>query len=119
MEEIKEASRKSTPRRKAKYSSKIPHLELVGQSMIELRRYKAKKILSRQVLLVTVQDNYPSNLSVYQRRKLEHPISDPHGQELVIKTLQKSSCVYRNEDDGSSKTSILPINVSYFIKVCR
>ena len=116
MEEINETLKKNTPKKR---QSKIPHLELFGKSMLELRRYKVKKILSRQVLLVAVQHHYQSSLSVHQRRKLELPASEPNGQELVIKTMQKSSCVFRNEEDGFSKTSILPINVSYMTKLVR
>ena len=104
MEEMKETSQKSTPKRKNKTSSKIPHLELFGKSMLELRRYKVKKILSHQVLLAA-QHNFRPSLSIQQGRKVDyHARESNNGEEVVIKTLQKSACVFRVEEDKFSKT---------------
>ena len=118
LEDMNESVQKRTPKRKSKTSSKIPHLELFGQSMLELRRYKIKKVLSHEVLLAVQYDNL-SGLGVQQQMKKEHQKGAADGNEVVIKTIQKSACVYRIEDDTFSRTSILPISVSYMTKLVR
>ena len=118
MDELKELYQQSPSRTKSKRSSKIPHLDLFGKNMLELRRYKIKKILSSQVLLAD-QHNYPTSS---QNRRLESPSSsslNSSHNEVVIKTLQKSSHVYKSDELGFTKKSILPINVSYMTKLIR
>ena len=118
MEELKEVYQQSPSKRKHKRSSKIPHLDLFGKSMLELRRYKVKKILSYQVLLADQHSHQCSS----RKGMIEPPTtSSLHsgGNEVVIKTLQKSSYVYKSDEHGLNKTSLLPINVSYMTKLIR
>ena len=118
LEDLNEACPRGASKGKLKISSKIPHLELFGKSMLELRRYKVKDIFSHQVVLA-VQYNYHSSLNIQQRRRLEQYTTEPNGEDVVIKTLQKSAFVFKPEDDKHSKTSILPINVPFMARLLR
>ena len=118
MDNIKEEYNKSNTKedKSRQIRSRIPHLDLFGKTMQELRRYKIKKILSNQVLLA-IQQNFSSSLDTRKPRG-KHGV-ESKGDEVVIKTLQKTARVYRLEDDQLAKTSILPVNVSYMSKLLR
>eukprot|EP00090_Calanus_glacialis_P046059 TRINITY_DN8859_c0_g1_i2.p1 TRINITY_DN8859_c0_g1~~TRINITY_DN8859_c0_g1_i2.p1 ORF type:complete len:537 (-),score=148.11 TRINITY_DN8859_c0_g1_i2:127-1737(-) len=81
---------------KTKKSSKrsvgIPHLQLFGQ-LSELKQYKVKNILANKIILA---ENVQSS------------------QLVIFKTLHKSPAVYKK-----SKTSLLPINISYMVRLLK
>ena len=86
----KEAEMKS--RKVSKKPLGIPHLQLFGQ-LDELKEYKVKNIIANKIILA-------ENLKT---------------TDLVIfKTLHKSPAVYRK-----SKTSLLPINISYMVRLLK
>ena len=86
----KEAEMKS--RKVTKKPLGIPHLQLFGQ-LDELKEYKVKNIIANKIILA-------ENLKT---------------TDLVIfKTLHKSPAVYRK-----SKTSLLPINISYMVRLLK
>jgi len=70
----------------------IPHLQLFGQ-LSELRQYKVKNILADKIILA------------------ENVLS---GNLVIFKTLHKSPAVYKK-----SKTSLLPINISYMVRLLK
>jgi len=70
----------------------IPHLQLFGQ-LSELKEYKVKNILAQKIILAR---NVLSNKFV------------------IFKTLHKSPAVYKK-----SKTSLLPINIIYMVKLLK
>jgi len=76
----------------SKRSVGIPHLQLFGQ-LSELGQYKVKNILANKIILA---QNTQSN------------------QMVIFKTLHKSPAVYKK-----SKTSLLPINITYMVKLIK
>jgi len=70
----------------------IPHLQLFGQ-LSELKQYKVKNILANKIILA---ENVQSS------------------QLVIFKTLHKSPAVYKK-----SKTSLLPINISYMVRLLK
>ena len=86
----KEAEMKS--RKVTKRPVGIPHLQLFGQ-LEELKQYKVKNIIASKIILA-------ENIKT--------------GDLVIFKTLHKSPAVYRK-----SKTSLLPINISYMVRLLK
>ena len=70
----------------------IPHLQLFGQ-LDELKQYKVRNIIANKIIL---SENVKT------------------GELVIFKTLHKSPAVYRK-----SKTSLLPINISYMVRLLK
>jgi len=70
----------------------IPHLQLFGQ-LSELKQYKVKSILANKIILA---ENFKTS------------------QLVIFKTLHKSPAVFKK-----SKTSLLPINISYMVRLLK
>ena len=75
-----------------KQSGGIPHLHLFGQ-LAELKKYKVKNIIANKLILAESLET---------------------GNLVVFKTLHKSPAVYKK-----SKTSLLPINITYMVKLLK
>lgn len=90
-EELVRREAETRQRKLPKKSTGIPHLELFGQ-MTELKQYRIINIIDR-VMVAT------------------HAVTN---QTVVIKTLNKSTAVYKK-----SKTSLLPINITHMVKLLK
>jgi len=89
---VKREAELKTKKSSIRKSVGIPHLQLFGQ-LSELRQYKVKNILADKIILA------------------ENVIS---GNLVIFKTLHKSPAVYKK-----SKTSLLPINISYMVRLLK
>ena len=89
---VKREAELKTKKSTSRRSVGIPHLQLFGQ-LSELKQYKVRNILANKIILAETVHT---------------------GQLVIFKTLHKSPAVFKK-----SKTSLLPINISYMVRLLK